>query len=90
VIAKSFERIHAANLINFGILPLVFARESDYDELMQGSAFKAHMLREIVRGSERVTIDVDGKPLECILSVTARQREILLEGGLLNYTRRRV
>lgn len=90
VIAKSFERIHAANLINFGILPLVFARQSDYDTLTQGSVFKAHRLRDLVRESERVLVDVDGKPLECILSITARQREILLEGGLLNYTRRRV
>lgn len=90
VIAKSFERIHAANLINFGILPLVFANESDYDTMERGNAFRAENLRELVAGSERVAVTVDGRIIECILSVTARQREILLDGGLLNYTRRRV
>ena len=92
VIAKSFERIHAANLINFGILPLTFANEADYDVLGAGSALEiAGITVALTTGSELSLIDSTAKkriPLK--YSLSARQREILLAGGMLNYTKMKV
>ena len=89
VIAKSFERIHAANLINFGILPLTFANEPDCAVLGAGSDIEiAGILTALRTGSELSLIDRTSKkriPLK--YSLSARQREILLAGGMLNFTR---
>jgi aconitate hydratase len=89
VMAKSFERIHSANLINFGILPLVFAKESEYDLVEQGGRFTVSNLRKLVAGTDPIPVDFNGRLIELTLMATGRQREILLEGGLLNYTRGR-
>lgn len=86
VIAKSFARIHAANLINAGIMPLTFENPDDYEQLQQGDELK---LSGIERGMENGTItlldETNGKsfPLRC--AYTERQREILRAGGLLKY-----
>ncbi len=88
VIAKSFERIHAANLINFGIVPLLFANESDYDAVSPGERVVIDNLREALQaGSDLVLTTAAGGtiPLRCPLS--SRQRDILLAGGMLNYVR---
>ena len=91
VIARSFERIHAANLINFGILPLTFVSESDYDALGGGNVIEISGIKAaLTAGSELSLSDRTAKkriPLKCSLS--ARQRDILLAGGMLNYTRTR-
>ena len=89
VLAKSIERIHAANLINFGILPLLFLRTEDYDTLQAGAAFTADNLIEAVKNRETFNISFNGRPVEVSLRITRRQRDILLDGGLLHYTRRR-
>lgn len=86
VIAKSFARIHAANLINAGIMPLTFENPEDYEQLQQGDELK---LFGIERGMENGTItlldETNGKsfPLRC--AYTERQRAILRAGGLLKY-----
>ena len=86
VIAKSFARIHAANLINAGIMPLTFENPEDYEQLQQGDELK---LSGIERGMENGTItlldETSGKsfPLRC--AYTERQRAILRAGGLLKY-----
>ncbi|OLR55155.1 aconitate hydratase [Hornefia porci] len=86
VIAKSFARIHAANLINAGIMPLTFENPEDYEQLQQGDELK---LSGIGKGMENGTItlldETNGKsfPLRC--AYTERQREILRAGGLLKY-----
>lgn len=86
VIAKSFARIHAANLINAGIMPLTFENPEDYEQLQQGDELK---LSGIEKGMENGTItlldETNGKsfPLRC--AYTERQREILRAGGLLKY-----
>jgi aconitate hydratase len=89
VIAKSFERIHAANLINFGILPLTFADEPDYAALGAGSDIEiAGIFAALRTGSDLSLIDRTSKrriPLK--YSLSARQREILMAGGMLNFTR---
>ncbi|NTW57609.1 MAG: aconitate hydratase [Nitrospirae bacterium] len=89
VIAKSFERIHAANLINFGILPLTFSNDPDYAVLGAGSDVEiAGILTALRTGSDLSLIDRTSKkriPLK--YSLSARQREVLLAGGMLNFTR---
>lgn len=90
VIAKSFERIHSANLINFGILPLVFESESDYNRIRQGDKFRISGLRDIVKDGDIAGVEIGGNPYRLIPVLSPRQRSILLEGGLLNYTRKRI
>ncbi|MEI8123136.1 MAG: aconitate hydratase [bacterium] len=90
VVAKSIERIHAANLVNFGILPLLFETTSDYDAITQGDELVMNGVREALKsGAERlvirnVTRQVD-VPVKAAL--TGRQRLIILAGGLLNFTK---
>ena len=88
VIAKSFARIHVANLINAGILPLTFKNPSDYDALQQGNKLR---LSNIVEGMQRGLVMLTNEdtcteiPLCCDL--TQRQMDIVTAGGLLNYTK---
>lgn len=90
VLALSIERIHAANLINFGIVPLLFRDEADYQALQRDDVLTAEGWREALSdGREEIELDVAGRrDLAVRLELTARQRAILLDGGLLNYTRR--
>lgn len=85
VIAKSFARIHAANLINAGIMPLTFANADDYDLLAQGDALK---LSDIFAGLDAGEIILhNGKhDIKLVAEFTRRQKEILKAGGLLKYT----
>jgi aconitate hydratase len=89
VIAKSFARIHMANLINFGIIPMTLENESDYELLASDDEIMIEGLREAVRESDRVYLTVKGKDVKIplLLSLSSRQREILLAGGTLNYTK---
>lgn len=90
VIAKSFARIHQANLINNGILPMTFADEADYDRVDQGDELALPDVRALVeQGSERFTLRNLTKQEEytVLLPLTQRQRGMILCGGLLNYTR---
>jgi len=87
VMAKSFERIHSGNLVNFGIIPLLFINSSDYDKLKQGDSFKLSGLTEAVKNGGNLKIEVAGLMYEMQILATERQRKILLAGGLLNYTR---
>ena len=87
VIAKSFARIHVANLINAGILPLTFKNPEDYDALNQGDRLA---LRDIHAGMESGEIALDdlttGRSFALACDFTPRQREMLKAGGLLAYT----
>ncbi|MBN2041207.1 MAG: aconitate hydratase [Spirochaetes bacterium] len=87
VFAKSFERIHSSNLINFGILPLIFENPADYDSLNMSDEFIATYLRKQVKEKETIVVNIAGKNYTFKLFASRRQRKILLEGGLLNYTR---
>ncbi len=88
VIAKSFARIHAANLINAGIMPLTFEDPADYDELAQNdmlsieNIFDGMESGKMILHDETKNIDI---PLTC--SFTDRQKAILKAGGLLGYTK---
>jgi aconitate hydratase len=88
VLAKSLERIHTANLINFGILPLTFENEADYETLTQNDEIVLPNLRNAIRQGSAVTLRNVTKDREVPVTyhLTERQRSILLAGGLLNYT----
>lgn len=90
VLVKSFARIHRANLINAGILPLTFVNEADYDKINQGD--------EIVLADVRADIEADmskltvvnkttGVEIPVLCELTGRTKDIILAGGLLDYTR---
>ena len=89
VIAKSFERIHAANLINFGILPLTFANEADYDAINGNDKVEIRGIKDaLVKGGElKLLNSTSGKTSVLKYSLSTRQRDILLAGGMLNYTK---
>ena len=91
VIAKSFERIHAANLINFGILPLTFASEADYDSVNSGDEVEIAEIKTALEKSAELTLknNTAGKKFILKYTLSSRQRDILLAGGMLNYTKTR-
>jgi len=86
VIAKGFERIHAANLINFGILPLHFENEAEYDLLDQGDSLEVPGIRNALQSGGPLTVRnaTKGRAFNVIYTLTERQRRILLAGGALN------
>ena len=88
VIAKSFARIHVANLINAGILPLTFADPNDYDALEQGHRLIINNIKASMdTGIFTLTDTASGKNILLNASFTQRQKEILMAGGLLSYTK---
>ncbi len=89
VIAKSFARIHVANLINFGIVPLVLKNESDYDKIPEGAKISIEGFRDAVESRDSAYLTVEGseEKIALALNFSDRQREILLAGGMLNYTK---
>jgi len=92
VIAKSFARIHMSNLINSGILPLTFEDEADYDRIEAGDVLKLEGTRNQVENRERITVknETKGYTFYVKLAASERLREMLLCGGLLNYTKKNV
>ena len=88
VVAKSFARIHVANLINAGILPLTFANPDDYDRLNQGDMLS---LKGVFAGMESGSVslkeETTGEDIALVCYLTERQRAMLRAGGLLAYTR---
>ncbi|MBU1080772.1 MAG: aconitate hydratase, partial [Spirochaetes bacterium] len=84
VLARSFERIHAANLVNFGIAPLVFSDPADYEAVARGDAVEAPGLKAAIAAGSPLRVTIGSRTIECALELSARQRAILLAGGLLN------
>jgi aconitate hydratase len=86
VIAKTIERIHTANLVNFGILPLVFADPADAAKVRQGDALELTDLVAAVAESDTFSVRnaTNGATFEVVLKVSPRERTILLAGGVLN------
>ena len=88
VIAKSFARIHVANLINAGILPLTLENPADYDDLQQDHVLRLNGIQEgMAKGQITIIDETTGKTINALCSLSARQQQILLRGGLLNYTK---
>ena len=88
VVAKSFERIHAANLLNFGIAPLTFKNPADYASIQAGDRLACENWRAATaQGKPAILKNVrTGASIECVCDLSARQRAILTAGGLLNHT----
>lgn len=91
VIAVSFARMHKANLINSGILPLVFADAEDYNSIDQGDTLVFDDIDSAVKDKDTVTVTnvTKNKKITLKAELSDRARKILLAGGLLNYTANR-
>ena len=89
VITKSFARIHMANLINAGIVPMTFANEADYDKIDQNDELKIENIAEQIASGDtiKVTDVTRGYTFDCKVNFSERQKEMLYAGGLLNYTK---
>lgn len=87
VVAKSFARIHMANLVNVGILPLIFRDPADYDKISQGDELELCGVRGTVAdGGDLVLVDkTNGAKINVYYDLSQRQKDMLLAGGLLNY-----
>jgi aconitate hydratase len=87
VIAKSFARIHHANLVNVGILPLTFTDEADYDALEQGDEWEIPGIQAALQAGEELAVHnlTQDRTFQASYDLTERQVKILLAGGLLNY-----
>jgi aconitate hydratase len=84
-IVKSFARIHKANLVNFGILPLVFADPKDYESIEQGGRITITGIKQAVSGGAvEIPVRLGDREIVTLLEVSDRQRRILLAGGILN------
>ena len=91
VIAKSIERIHKANLINFCVVPIEFAEPADYDKIKPDDLLRIDNLLEVIKSCDEVEIAEKNGKYEFVgkLVLSEREREILLSAGLLSYTRRK-
>jgi aconitate hydratase len=88
-VAKSFARIHKANLCNFGILPLTFKNPEDYKRLSKGTKVVFHEIRKLIeQGDSEIPIAVNGQQIFTLLDVSQRQRQALLAGGTLNLVKK--
>ncbi|MBP9989787.1 MAG: aconitate hydratase [Ruminococcus sp.] len=89
VITKSFARIHCANLVNAGIIPFTFKNEADYDKINVNDVLCLADIKNSIANGKAVTLknETTGESYELDYQLSERQREILLAGGLLDYTR---
>ncbi len=89
VITKSFARIHKANLVNAGILPFTFINENDYDKINEGDELVCENLKEAIRKGSDIIVKnkTTGEDIPCSLELSERAKDIVLSGGLLNYTK---
>lgn len=88
-IVKSFARIHKANLVNFGILPLIFKKPDDLELLQPGVQVAFPGVRQLIEsGAVEIPLLVDGREITTLLEVSDRQRRELLAGGTLNYVKK--
>ena len=87
-LVKSFARIHLANLINFGILPLTFENPGDYDLLSQGQTLELPGVRQLLLdGADRLPLKIGGREIWVRVDLSTRQRRLLAVGGALNLAR---
>jgi len=92
VIAKQIARIHWENLVNFGVLPLLFTDESDYDSIEQDDVFALSNVPEALRNGRELRLEnrTKGTKLTVWHGLSKRQVDVLLKGGLINWMRERV
>jgi aconitate hydratase len=92
VLAKSFARIHKANLVNFGIIPLSFEDAEDYAGIESGDRIRVEDVRSSVKAGRPLILrnETRGTQIKTVYDLSERQRETLLDGGLLNHVKRTV
>jgi aconitate hydratase len=83
VLAKSIERIHRANLINFGIVPFIFDDLKAYDAISQGDALEFADIRDAIKGDGKVTVKSGKKEFTATATLSGREKHLILCGGLL-------
>lgn len=85
ILAKSIERIHLANLINFGIIPFTFIHSADYDAIQAGDRLRLPNLRQVVAGDGKADLrnETQGRSIPIRTALTERQKRLILAGGLL-------
>ncbi|MBM7554210.1 aconitate hydratase [Thalassobacillus pellis] len=91
VLAKDFARIHWQNLVNFGVLPLTFKNDSDYDSLSQGDTILLEDLRTTIQNGKEVKVTVKGtnQSFTAVHALSERQIDMMLKGGLINWVKAR-
>ncbi len=91
-LVKSFARIHKANLINFGIVPLVFANPDDYGKISQGDVLLIKGIKQaLVSGATEIDIEIKDKgTIKALCDLSARDRELICAGGLLNWAKQKL
>lgn len=89
VLAKSFARIHRQNLINYGVLPLIFIDAHDYERLQKGDVLRVRNLHKAIRNGDKVMLDCRGQ-IAARHGLTPREVDMVLAGGLINWRRRSV
>jgi aconitate hydratase len=87
VVAKSFARIHRQNLVNYGILPLLFVDPTDYDRLEMNNTLRVRDLRQKLEGGGRILLESSNAAIETQHGLTSDQIEIILDGGVVNHRR---
>ncbi|TGY90603.1 aconitate hydratase [Marinicauda algicola] len=85
VVARSFARIHRQNLINFGVVPLLFEDKEDYDRIETGDEVCLEGLKQAVSQRDRLEIAAGDRTIACRVELSARERDILKAGGAINY-----
>jgi len=88
VLAKSFARIHLANLINFGILPLTFDNLLDYDKIKLGDEIEFENIKNIIKEDKFIYAKVQNSKIKANYNLTQRQKDIIFAGGLLNWIKK--
>lgn len=92
VIVKSFARIHRSNLINAGIVPIEFKNEADYDKIDQGDSLELNDIKSAIENGTDIVLRNTTKGIEIpvVCELSGRSKDIILAGGLLNYTKEQV
>ena len=88
ILTKSYARIHRSNLINFGILPLIFKNPDEFSRIQQGDTLRFTNLRRGLKGGSLLVIEnkTQKRSFEVLHGLNQREIKVLLAGGLLNYT----
>ena len=87
VLAKGFARIHRQNLINYGVLPLLFVDPEDYDRLHEGDVLHVRDLRRALKSGNEIRLEC-GRPIAARHGFTEKQVDTILAGGLINWQRK--
>jgi aconitate hydratase len=88
VLAKGFARIHRQNLINYGVLPLVFVHPEDYDRLHKGDVLLVRDLHRAIKSDDDLTLECNGR-IAVRHNLTKQQADVILAGGLINCHRKK-